>query len=750
MTSEEKTNEIINSANEELSKSVDKPKTIQQFVTDLFDDPLIGRTAHKYLLDAIEHFGKRKVFENGEEKERYVFFDDPANDGEHAVLGNTDELNKFVTDLRVIVNSNQRMQKIILFSGPTATGKSELKRCLINGLNEYSKTEKGKKYTIEWNISSLNATNSGLSYGSSSQDTIVDESEWFTSPVQSNPLSVLPKESRMKIKKQINSDLQLNVELDPFSQEAYNTIKKYYEKENIDNLFSSITDEKHFRVRRYILDETKGIGILTAEDDGSIKERLMGAWMPSMFQMLDSRGRKNPQAFSYDGILSQGNNGLTVVEDATKHADILTHLLNIPDEGHAKIDKKIGFDVDTVPVFISNPDLIQKIKSKSQEGQIRNPENELTKVHSFDPLKAIKRRILQYEINYLTSIEDESKLIRKEITSEQKEHNIRDSLIVNDIEFAPHVIEAVALYTIVTRLSLREEKDLSLVEVALLLDRGYIETPDGRKPIDEFDIEVKDDDGTFGIPVTYTRDILRAMFYDDNKQNIDDDVYLPDDVLNMLVKGLSEAPIFSELEINSFENRVLKVKEYIFEQQEKDIIESILSERKASEKSISQYINNLYLWEDKEMEKCDELILKEFEKTYLGTTSSMYKSDSEPNKKVRKMRREQIIKPLNKYLWKQRDEDFEVEDIPLREAPVISTILETYNWEDVFHEHNNLNPLNWQNPPRNTPTEDIKEKCINYMVNELGYTENSAIKTSDIVFKHKQNKLKRIKNNIET
>jgi len=62
---------------------------------------------------------------------------------------------------------------------------------------------------------------------------------------------------------------------------------------------------------------------------------------------LDSRGRKNPQAFSYDGVLSQGNGLLTIVEDAAQHADLLQKLLNVPDEGHVKLDKGIGMDIDT-------------------------------------------------------------------------------------------------------------------------------------------------------------------------------------------------------------------------------------------------------------------------------------------------------------------------------------------------------------------------------------------------------------------
>jgi len=734
-----KTNEeIIQEANRTLRETTDKPMTVEEFVGELIKNPDVARNAHQYLLDAIEYYGTRKTFEGGEDKERYCFFDDPENDGEHSVLGNTEVLNNFVTDLRVIVNSEERIQKIILFNGPTATGKSELKRCLINGLREYSKTDAGKRYTFGWNISSMNSSNDGLTYGNSKSNNNIDESEWFPSPIQGNPLSVFPVEIRKELADITGIYLPIDIDLDPFSEEAYTILKHHYEQQGTEDLFSNITDKSHFRVRRYTVDETKGIGVLNAEDDGSVKERLIGAWMPSMFQVLDSRGRKNPQAFSYDGVLSQGNSGLTIIEDATRHADVLIHLLNIPDEGNAKIDKKIGFDVDTVPIFISNPDLMD------QQIDNGNDNLPLDKSHGQDPMKAIKRRIFQYDIKYLTSISDEGKLIRKEIAGYKSLNNdkpiqIRDSLISNDVEFAPHVIEAISLYSVITRFKSRDNESISAIEKALLLDRGYVETPQGRKNIDEFDIKFDELDGTFGIPVTYTRDILKALLYNDESE-----IYLPHEVLDKLSEGFSDAPVFNNTEISSFERKIDSVKSYAVEQQEKDVINSILFNRKASEKSISEYIDNLYVWNDDNEKEVDELLMKEFEKKHFGTKDTEYNGNT-PDDKVIELRTNKLIKPLNKYLWKQRNDGFEIDEISLRDAPVISSIIGVYGWEDVFLVYENLDPNNWDKPSENTSTKEIKEDCIDILVDEFGYTQKSAIKTSNYVFKNNIEKIIEVK-----
>lgn len=734
--------EIIEEANRVIREASEPPMTVQEFVQELIDDPKIGRSSHQYLLDAIEYYGTRTVFERGEEKERYKFFDDPANDGEHAVLGNTGVLNRFVEDLRVIVNGDERMQKIVLFNGPTATGKSELKRCIVNGLREYSKTDEGRRYTCEWNSGNFSG-NRDMTYGDMPSNSF-GANIWNRSPVQANPISVLPPEIRDELARSVTDyEVVTDVNLDPFSQKEYDIIKDYYEDQRSEDLFSAITDSDHVRIRRYTVDETQGIGILTAEDDGSVKERLLGSWMPSMLRELDSVGEKDPRAFSYDGVISQGNGGVSVVEDATKHADILVHLLNVPDEGHAKIDKEIGFDVDTVPIFISNPDLVSQ-----QLEEMAGKTIPLEEAHGVDPLKAIKRRIFQYEVRYLTSVSDEALLVRKEVNGFTDDLRIgdvdpADPLLSNGTEFAPRAIEGIALYNVVTRLSEDNlPSDLDLVDKALLYDRGFIETDDGRKDIDDFEMEESESDGKFGVPVTYSRDILSGLIH-----SSEDSVYLPQDVLNNVVEGLSSAPVFADNEVDQFEQRAEQVKDYMDEQQQQDVIEAILHDRQATEEAVTEYVDNLYAWENNEEEEYDEYLLKDFEKKHLGTVENDY-DGQQPISEVEKMRTERIIRPLNRYHWRQRDEEFEAADMNLAEVPVLSSILGEYSWIDVFTAHPNLDTMQWENPPDDTQTEQIKEKCVSEMMNMHGYSEESARLTSERVFKENRDDLQDVKEKV--
>ncbi|WP_306057734.1 PrkA family serine protein kinase [Natronococcus wangiae] len=745
--------DYVSEADRTLEETYEEPMTLATYVDRVFENPTIASHASKYLLEAIEAAGTRTVVEEGEEKERYRFFDDPHNDGEHAILGNTEVLNQFVDDLRSIAAGRAKDEKIIWFEGPTATGKSELKRCLVNGLREYSKTPEGRRYTVEWNVTTADVEDRSLSYGI--DPTAADDTHWYESPVQAHPLSVFPDGIREDLLDELNDGLEdhvpvrVDAALDPFSREAYDYLEEYYRREGKDALFSAITDDQHLRVKNYVVDVGQGVGVLHSEDDGRPKERLVGSWMHGMLQELDSRGRKNPQAFSYDGVLSQGNGVLSIVEDAAQHADLLQKLLNVPDEQSVKLDQGIGMDVDTQMLIISNPDL---------EAQL----NQHADRNGMDPLKALKRRLDRHQFGYLTNLSLESELIRRELTNETEvweadryddlAERIREPVAVTvknrdgeprTREFAPHAIEAAALYAVVTRL---DEEDLpnglDLVDKALIFDQGYLQEGDTRRDKDEFDFGGDGNDGDHGIPVTYTRDTLAELLQTDRDRHHSElsveDVVMPRDVLNTMAEGLSEAPVFSTGERSEFENRVVPVKNYIFDQQESDVIEAIMHDRRVDEETVAEYVEHVYAWETDEplyndrgeRVEPDPLKMKLFEVEHLGRFSEAEYEGNMPRESVRNFRREKVITSLNRHAWEHRNEDFSVEDVDLAAIPVIKSVLESHDWDDVERTFEDFDPRQWDDPPSGTETETVKERTIETMVDRFDYSEASAELTS--------------------
>ncbi|MDQ2072395.1 kinase anchor protein [Haloarcula sp. H-GB4] len=744
--------EYIDRADESLDAAYEAPMSLAEYVDTVLETPQVAAHASKYLLDAIEDAGTRMVIEEGEEKERYRFFDDPYNDGEHAILGNTEVLNAFIDDLRSIAAGRGKDEKIIWLEGPTATGKSELKRCLINGLREYSKTPEGRRYTVEWNVAGAGGNATSMTYGSAA---IEDEDDWYESPVQAHPLTVFPEDVRTDLLAEVNERLDDHIpirvdgQLDPFSREAYDFLEEQYRRQGETDLFSAVTQPSHLRVKNFVVDVGRGIGILHSEDEGTPKERLVGSWMHGMLRELDSRGRKNPQAFSYDGVLSQGNGLLTVVEDAAQHADLLQKLLNVPDESHVKLDKGIGMDVDTQLIIISNPDLEAQLnKHADREGQ--------------DPLKALKRRLDKHEFTYLTNLSLEAQLLRRELTNETRvwdpetwdelETWIQEPLTISvrdrvetatEKELAPHTVESAALYAVVSRLDSAEiPTGLDLVDKALLFDRGYLMEGDERVDIDDYDLETTADDGDHGIPVTYVRDIIADLLHEPQDRHHPDlpveHVLMPRDVLNAVAEGLSDAPVFSTGEATEYEERVVTVKNYIFGQQEQDVLDAMMRDKRVDEATVEEYIEHVYAWESDdqienergELVDPDPLKMKVFEIEHLGRFDEKNYDGNEPDHAVEQFRTDKIITALNRHAWQRRDEEFRVGDVNPKEIPVINTVLGSYDWDDIQRTYEDFEPSQWDNPPSGTETARLKAKTLDNMVEMFDYTEASAELTS--------------------
>lgn len=741
--------DYVSEADAVVNDAREQPLSIEEYVDNLFEDPSLGAHSAKYLLDAIESMGTRTVIEEGEELQRWRFFDDPHNGGEHAILGNTETLNSFVDDIRTVASGLGKDEKIVWVAGPTGTGKSELKRCLVSGLREYSKTDEGRRYTVEWNVSNTKSDitdDRGLSYG----ETGNDEDEWYRSPVQSHPLSVFPESVRASIVDDVNEQsdesvpITVETDLDPFCREAYDYLDDKYRAEGIDAPFDAITDPSHLRVVNYVVDIGRGIGVLHAEDDGSVKERLVGSWMPGMFEELESRGRKDPQAFSYDGVLSQGNGLLTVVEDASAHTKLLTKLLNVPDEKHVKLDRAIGMDIDTMLLVISNPDLEATLSEAQGQGQS-------------DKLRALRRRLDKNTFEYLTNVTLEAQLLRREVTNDTNVWacETHDDMVdrmeagveidvssddggIDTRELAPHTIEAAAVYDVLSRLTVHEV--LSLQEKATLFDQGYLEDrEDEVYQIDDFEFDGID--GETGIPVTFTRDVFSEELQSETDRAHEEfdveSVLMPIDVMEAMADGLFDAPMFGHDEANKYEKRLDMAEEWVFDKQAQDVLDAVLVDDKIDDETVEQYARHVYASETGELvegeygdEEPDELVMKVFEVEHIGRFDDEDYDGTTASEAVRNWRNDEIVAPINRRTWERRGESFSLDDIDFWDIPAIRDELYEYDWQYVKDQFDNFDPDQWDDPPENTETAELKESAIEHMVTEQGYTQASAELTS--------------------
>ncbi|MGM0448057.1 MAG: kinase anchor protein [Methanobacteriota archaeon] len=760
---------FVAAADEALRGAYDPPMSLASYVDRVLERPTAAASGAGYVLAAVESYGTREVRERGETLDRYRFFDDPANDGEHAVLGNTGALNAFVDDLRAAATGRGNDETIVWIDGPTATGKSEFKRCLINGLRAFSKTDAGRRYTVEWNVTGAGSGVGGAGAASLSYGDGGDAGEWYRSPVQSHPLSVFPEAVRESVGDAVDGDaypIAADVELDPFSREAYDHLASTYRERGRRDLFSAVTDRDHLRVTSYVVDIGQGIGVLHAEDDGTAKERLVGSWMGGMLRELNSRGRKNPQAFSYDGVLSQGNGVATVVEDASQHADLLRRLLNVPDERRVKLDKGIGMDVDTQLIVISNPDLEAELDRHAERGDA-------------DPLKALKRRLSKHEFRYLTNRRLEARLLRREVagataveegvggvagstgvgrgsapdggaaagdrgpgaTPLSIEIRESDGAIV-EREVAPHAVGAAALYAVVTRLDGDDlPGDLDLIETAELYETGEVRRGDDAVTVDDVDLAAGD--GRNGIPVTYARDTVADLLATTADRSHPDlpveRVVTPTDVLDAMADGLADAPVFSRAEATEFEGRRGPVAARIRERQRGDVVDAMLAEETVPTETVAEYVEHVYAWDegdptarDREGEAPDPLAMKVFETETLGRFDEGDYRGTDPNRDVERFRRERVIRGLTRYAWRNRGDAFSVDEVDLNEVPELKAVIDANDLTDVKRRFPDLDPAAWSDPPADTETARVKAATVARLC-ERGYSPASAELTSRAV-----------------
>jgi predicted Ser/Thr protein kinase len=313
---------------------------------------------------------------------------------------------------------------------------------------------------------------------------------------------------------------------------------------------------------------------------------------------------------------------------------------------------------------------------------------------------------------------------------------------VRERELAPHAIEAAALYAVVSRLDAESlPPGLDLVDKALVYDRGYLQDGDERRYKEDFDFG-SPDDGEGGIPVTYTRDIIADLLYEDtdrfHAELPVENVIMPRDLLNAMAERLEDAPVFSGGERTEYENRLVPVKNHVFGRQEQDVIDAIMREKRVDEATVEEYIEHVYAWvEDEqiendrgELEEPDPLKMKVFEIEHLGRFSEDDYDGADPTEAVERFRSEKVITALNRHAWRNRDDEFRVSDVDPREIPVIETVLGSHDWDDVRRAHEELEPSQWDDPPSGTDTEAIKTEAIENLQEMFGYSAASAELTS--------------------
>jgi serine protein kinase len=490
-----------------------RPISFEEYLKMVFEDPRLVRNAYQRIYDMILSHGTHIVKVHDKEVIRYNFFDDPFSNGEDAIYGIDEALKNLVDTLCAAAKGLGPDRRIILLHGPVATSKSTIGRLFRRGLEEYSKTDEGRLYTFEWDVSDFDD----------------EPTDVVPCPIFEEPLRLIPIEQRQKIVTELNrifkekyhGEYELRVEGDlcPKCRFYFNRFMRLYE----DDLEKVL---KHVTVRRLILSEKDRRGIATFEPKdkkNQDEEELTGGLNWRLVQIYGSDS--DPRAFNYDGELCIANRGIFDGEELLKlQEEFLYDFLHATQEHVIKPKKNPRIDIDTVILGRTNSPEYKRVKSNEK-------------------MEAFNDRTRTIDIPYVLRKSDEEKIYRKFFGTNR----------VWGKHIAPHTLEMAALWAVLTRLE-EPSADISILQKAKIYDGESIpnRTVDVKKLLDE----AKGKEGFSGVSPRYVIDMISKALVNDVEGCIN-----PYRVLAMLEDNLPYHPGIDENRIEEYREYIELVKE---------------------------------------------------------------------------------------------------------------------------------------------------------------------------------------------
>ena len=140
--------------------------TFDRYLDLFLQDPYaLGRSAVQYIVDAVDHFGVRKVPGIGGAAQRYGLFDAPFAGGRGAVHGQEEAQERIVRLMRSAAEDG-RLDRLVVLHGPNGSAKTTLVECLMRGVAHYSTLAEGALYRFHWVFPRRDGVDAGLGFAS--------------------------------------------------------------------------------------------------------------------------------------------------------------------------------------------------------------------------------------------------------------------------------------------------------------------------------------------------------------------------------------------------------------------------------------------------------------------------------------------------------------------------------------------------------------------------------------------------------
>ncbi len=258
--------------------------------------PAVCRSAFQRCYDMILSYGREEYIDSRKRLIRYPFFRDEQNKGADAVFGLDIPLMRLVNVVKSAAYGYGTEKRVILLHGPVGSSKSTIARLLKRGLERYSRTMEGAVYTFEWRLPDELMKIAGANT--------------FKSPMNEEPLRVVPEEWRPKVFEQLglNKNLpypvQIRGDLNPACRFIFRELMKHYNGD-----WSKVM--KHIAVKRLVLSEKDRVGIGTFQPKDEKNQDSTELTGDINYRKIAEFGSdSDPRAFNFDGEFNIANRGI--------------------------------------------------------------------------------------------------------------------------------------------------------------------------------------------------------------------------------------------------------------------------------------------------------------------------------------------------------------------------------------------------------------------------------------------------------
>ena len=464
--------------------------TFAQYMALLEANPLLVRTAHQRLYDMILAYGQDEVEVDKEKIASYRFFQDPIEDGKDAVFGLERSLANLVAMFKAAAHGFGPERRVLLLHGPVGSSKSTIVRLLKKGLEAYSRTDEGALYTFSWKV----------------------DGEVVPSPMNEEPLLLLPKEVRSKVlahlqkKARTSYKLRQDFDLSPVSRYYLELLLKRH-----DGDFEKVLE--HVVVRRLVVSEKDRVGIGTFQPKDEKNQDSTELTGDINYRKIAELGTdSDPRAFNFDGEFCVANRGvIEFIEVLKLDVAFLYDLLTASQEHKIKPKKFAQTDIDEVIVGHTN-------------------EPEYNRLQNNELMEAFRDRTIKIDIPYNLRLQNEVRIYEKDFG---RKH-------VPGKHIAPHTLEIAAMWALLTRLEEPKKANLSLLQ-KLKLYNGKSLPGYTRDNIRELREEAARE-GMEGISPRYIQDKISNVLVRDHS------CINPFMILNELEDGLDHHSLISDPE----------------------------------------------------------------------------------------------------------------------------------------------------------------------------------------------------------